>query len=849
MALVITFSAVAERREIQIIKADVARNYRIGEQNINRLIGNVILLHNATLMNCDSAYLYPDQRFEAFGHVVIHKDTTWLYGDYMDYRSAEDVGKIRGKIVTLLDGKMRLRTQYIDFNTAENSAHFWDGGVIDNEDNLLESKEGTYYSDKKLAIFYQNVEMKNPDYRIKSDSLHYYSQQELAKFFKQTYMWSDDSMFMACQYGYYDRATAHVFLAKNAYAQTKEQEVWSDSAHYYRDVKIGHFYSNIQMVDTTQRAILFGDYAKVTDEPKTAMVTEHPSAALYGEKAEDDTMFVRADTFRIYSIPRSQMAVSAALDTLPMQDDTTEIEESEEIEMQEEVRSPCDPWQFPCVPDENVEYIPYDYAEHFAQHFATSAIAEYRTMEATIPYPLPLRANIALVRNAIELLADTVFARQALDTLAGSALFAQYVRQSPLADSLAQQIEHNTLIINDLSKKQIRDSLQVKSLLAQHTRDSLTINDLSAQRQRDSATVSDFLAQKERNAQLINELNTQRLQDSLRINDLLAQQTHNSMVINRLSSQHRRDSLRINVLNYRLAGGDTLVMFAADTLSAIRKYAQWYNLEFRTKACDSAQVSYSPIEFPVNQADSTLIDSVPQDSLVRHFLAYHNVRFFHRDMQGKCDSFIYIVSDSLGEMHYDPIIWNENNQITAERIDIRQKNNQIHQVELVEAAFVATADDSLRDFFNQIKGVNMLIHFANNNIYRMDVFSSGQTVYYMWDKNKISGVQKGAGDDIVIFLRNSKVYKIDYFTKTAADIIPPKDIKTEELRLRGFSWQSALRPQSRWEICQRYVIPSFRKESSKIPVPLFPIYDRIIVIEKSSVPYQYPQEAGILMLK
>lgn len=314
-------------------------------------------------------------------------------------------------------------------------------------------------------------------------------------------------------------------------------------------------------------------------------------------------------------------------------------------------------------------------------------------------------------------------------------------------------------------------------------------------------------------------------------------------------AQHRRDSLRINVLNYRLAGGDTLVMFAADTLSAIRKYAQWYNLEFRTKACDSAQVSYSPIEFPVNQADSTLVDSVPQDSLVRHFLAYHNVRFFHRDMQGKCDSFIYIVSDSLGEMHHDPIIWNENNQITAERIDIRQKNNQIHQVELVEAAFVATADDSLRDFFNQIKGVNMIIHFANNNIYRMDVFRSGQTVYYMWDKNKISGVQKGASDDIVIFLRNSKVYKIDYLTKTATDIIPPKEIKTEELMLRGFSWQSALRPQSRWEICQRHVIPSFREESSKIPVPLFLIYDHIIAIEKSSVPYQYPQESGILMLK
>jgi lipopolysaccharide assembly outer membrane protein LptD (OstA) len=82
----------AGRREIQIVQADAARSYRMGDATINRLVGNVVLLHNNTLMNCDSAYLYPDQRFEAFGNVVIHKDTTWLYGNYLDYRSAVSTG-------------------------------------------------------------------------------------------------------------------------------------------------------------------------------------------------------------------------------------------------------------------------------------------------------------------------------------------------------------------------------------------------------------------------------------------------------------------------------------------------------------------------------------------------------------------------------------------------------------------------------------------------------------------------------------------------------------------------------------------------------------------------------------
>ncbi|MGL5959975.1 MAG: OstA-like protein, partial [Bacteroidales bacterium] len=95
------FNAIAERRQVEIIHADRIKSLKHGESSINRLIGNVKLWHNGTTMTCDSAYLYPDNRFEAFSRVVINKDTTWLYGDYMDYESERDLGKVRGEIVTM----------------------------------------------------------------------------------------------------------------------------------------------------------------------------------------------------------------------------------------------------------------------------------------------------------------------------------------------------------------------------------------------------------------------------------------------------------------------------------------------------------------------------------------------------------------------------------------------------------------------------------------------------------------------------------------------------------------------------------------------------------------------------
>ncbi|GHU95269.1 hypothetical protein FACS1894156_4630 [Bacteroidia bacterium] len=633
LASLLAWAAHAERREVQIIKADAARNIRVGDDNINRLIGNVILYHNKTLMNCDSAYLYPDQRFEAFSRVVIHKDSTWLYGDYMDYRSAIDVGKVRGKIVTLIDGKNRLRTQFLDFNTAENTGYFWDGGVIDNEDNLLESKEGMYYSNEKKAVFYREVEMKNKEYRIQSDSLHYLTQLEKAIFFKQTYLWGD-SLFMSCQYGYYDRPADHVFLANNAYAQTNTQEAWSDSAHYYKAIKTGYFYNNVQMTDTVQRAILFGDYGKMSEAPQQrAFVTQQASAALYGEKTEDDTLFVRGDTLLVYTLPRPT-DTAATISTLPQSTDAplTSIKKSLAIDT---------------------------------------------------------ATKIASIKND-SLLNDTTVLALLPDTLR--------------KDSVA--------------------------LLA--------------------------------------------LQDTL-----------------------PKDSVAL------LALQDTLT---TDSLAA-----------------------------------------EPQDSLLRFFEAYYNVRFFHPDISGKCDSFIYKANDSLGEMHYLPVIWNADNQMTAERIDIHQKNNQIHQVELVEAAFLAAADDSIRQFFNQIKGVNMVGHFANNDLYRIDVFSAGQTIYYMRDKGKISGVNKASSTDIVISMKDRKIQKIDYITQPEADVIPPREIraKVSELKLRGFSWQSAIRPHSRWEICRRTVKPSRRHECSLFPLPTFAVYELILNKEKSKEKFKYPKEAGL----
>jgi len=59
-------------------------------------------------------------------------------------------------------------------------------------------------------------------------------------------------------------------------------------------------------------------------------------------------------------------------------------------------------------------------------------------------------------------------------------------------------------------------------------------------------------------------------------------------------------------------------------------------------------------------ADSIYIYTDSLTNKLDQINAYHNVQFFKKDIQGKCDSLTYVKSDSLMQLFYDPIVWVKN---------------------------------------------------------------------------------------------------------------------------------------------------------------------------------------------
>ena len=193
----------------------------------------------------------------------------------------------------------------------------------------------------------------------------------------------------------------------------------------------------------------------------------------------------------------------------------------------------------------------------------------------------------------------------------------------------------------------------------------------------------------------------------------------------------------------------------------------------------------------------TLGTKPPKDA--RLVLAYHKVRFFRDDMQGKCDSLAYWSKDSTIQMFTHPVIWSDKNQISANYIEMINKSKDPDVIRMNDDAFIISMeDDSLR--FNQIKGKNMIGFVRNNELHKIDVSGNGQSNYYARDKNGVIGLNNAESSNITIYMNKGKVKKIAFIKSPDGELKPLGQLEEGDKLLPGFNWQAELRPKNKEDI-------------------------------------------------
>ncbi|GAB1405853.1 OstA-like protein [Lentimicrobium sp.] len=184
----------------------------------------------------------------------------------------------------------------------------------------------------------------------------------------------------------------------------------------------------------------------------------------------------------------------------------------------------------------------------------------------------------------------------------------------------------------------------------------------------------------------------------------------------------------------------------------------------------------------------------------REIFAFNHVKYYRIDLQGLCDSLVYTFSDSTLRMTGSPIVWADDNQLTADTIHVLTDEETVKQIFLYNNSFIVSRD-TLGTGYNQIKGRDM-VGFVNMDELRLiKVKGNSETLYWLREEDgTLTGVNKAFSSNIQIRLKNRKMNQIVYIEKPNAELLPEDELKPGELLLRNFQWHIDRRPLKREDI-------------------------------------------------
>ena len=223
-------------------------------------------------------------------------------------------------------------------------------------------------------------------------------------------------------------------------------------------------------------------------------------------------------------------------------------------------------------------------------------------------------------------------------------------------------------------------------------------------------------------------------------------------------------------------------------------YAEMWKKLGKSYVTDSVRALYFADKDTLYLHSDTLfffMDTLTQKA--ERMLAYYNVRFYRRDIQGKCDSLNYYIADSCAKMRREPIVWAENSQLRGDSINIVIARKAIDSVLLYPNGFIIQKDTI--EGFNQIKGKTMIAYFKDNELDHVYDDGNAETVYWLREEDgSMIGVNVSQSVAMDITIEKNQIVRIKYFKKTSETLYPKEKMKPGIETLKGFEWLDELRP-------------------------------------------------------
>jgi lipopolysaccharide export system protein LptA len=284
-------SIAQAQNTLEILNAELLQ----GAGGFERLISDVRMKHQNTLIYCDSAHFFrAENRAILYGNVrfVDQEDPVTTTSRYAEYDGTTKVAKLRTNVV-FKNQSTSLYTDFLDYNRVTGVANYFNKGKVVDSVNVLTSKEGTYETTLEKITFSRMVELVNPDYTLRTNFLIYYTIPKTSETVGITNIIAKGGEKLNAQKGSYYDTENKIFRFYDGEVETETSKVYAETLFYDEKKKYYEGRVNVSVYNKEREIEVFGEEGKYWEDRKYSVVVGNALVRKYFEK---DTMYMSADT-------------------------------------------------------------------------------------------------------------------------------------------------------------------------------------------------------------------------------------------------------------------------------------------------------------------------------------------------------------------------------------------------------------------------------------------------------------------------------------------------------------------------------------------------------------------------
>jgi lipopolysaccharide export system protein LptA len=267
--------------------------------------------------------------------------------------------------------------------------------------------------------------------------------------------------------------------------------------------------------------------------------------------------------------------------------------------------------------------------------------------------------------------------------------------------------------------------------------------------------------------------------------------------INKAVNKNLQDSINSKI-DKKIVEDLTLVKnnYSNDTVG-IKNFDTLINQKVQV---DTGKIFIDQLDTTLKQSDLTKKEVNKKDTIIRFFIAFHNVKIFNDSLQSVADSLYYSTEDSIFRLFKNPLVFSNNSQIAGDTIYIYTKNQKADRLYVFDNGIIINKLN-IR-MYNQIAGRTLNGYFRNGELdYMRAKGFPAESIFYPQDEDSaFVGMNRSKGDIIDLYFKNKEINKVKFVNNVEGTLYPIRQIPEKQRLLKNFLWQDKRRPKNKFEL-------------------------------------------------